>query len=318
MAGFLVTCTCGHEMWVTASSIGGEEKCGHCGATIAVTDENTVCYEDDTAEAAADTDESGREPEPTCCVRCGKPFKGDWDRYPTDEGTYCHICANLAGSTVAVQRTPAAGPDQHSDGLDQFAEQVLRKAELERAIEGPSYLSAGRRTLVRIRLMFVAGLVLIAVLVAVRLAGHVRKESAGTDLPEIVSTEPDRDQISIDPWRIGLGILIALAPIAAMRGVALYLTLDAIDKLPNETVGKNVVAVGLIAACIGLPELMFPYFIGCAGGFVGFFIGLWIVGEFYDFGISDYFTYVLMSVLVLAFTGFMNMLVSLFNLSHLG
>ena len=31
-----------------------------------------------------------------CCVRCGRDFRGEWDRHEKEDGTVCNICANLA------------------------------------------------------------------------------------------------------------------------------------------------------------------------------------------------------------------------------
>ncbi len=300
MSGFVVRCECGSEMWVTASAVGTEETCSRCGAAIAITEDNLVCFEDDGETPRAEESETVHEV--TECTRCGKPFRGEWDKYPTDQGTFCHICANLAGSTVAIQHELSPAPG--SNGVDEFAAQLLRRAEVEQAAP-----RAGRST-VRFRVLAVGLLVLLVVLLVVKLPPRLGAEPAETG--EYGATHPPVSEVlaRFSPWQIGLAVLLALAPLAAKRAFALYLTLDAIDKLPNEAAWKNVIAVGVVACGIGLIELACGFFLFCFGPFIGFVAGAYIVGELYDFDISHYLTLVVMALLVFAFSLGMEMLLA--------
>lgn len=48
-----------------------------------------------------------REVRRDCCARCGREFRGEWDRHTRDEGIICNICANRADH-VAIP--PATAP----------------------------------------------------------------------------------------------------------------------------------------------------------------------------------------------------------------
>ncbi|MFO7973647.1 MAG: hypothetical protein R6V12_03330, partial [Candidatus Hydrogenedentota bacterium] len=45
-------------------------------------------------------EETPRKDSPDHCARCGRPFRGDWDKTPTAEGVICHICANQSQETA--------------------------------------------------------------------------------------------------------------------------------------------------------------------------------------------------------------------------
>ncbi|NUM52449.1 MAG: hypothetical protein HUU46_02285 [Candidatus Hydrogenedentes bacterium] len=47
----------------------------------------------------------------THCARCGREFRGDWDRHPTASGLVCNICRNfVASSAQALQSTGYVAP----------------------------------------------------------------------------------------------------------------------------------------------------------------------------------------------------------------
>jgi hypothetical protein len=49
---------------------------------------------------------TGHSPQRDCCARCGRPFRGEWDRHPRSDEIVCNICANLAEHMAAPVLAP--------------------------------------------------------------------------------------------------------------------------------------------------------------------------------------------------------------------
>ena len=111
MADVLARCPhCGYQKRVSEYTVGMTDRCPQCGKALPIAPENVSPLEPGmmdavelpgdenrqpgarrmNAQTAADRAASGR------CARCGRAFRGDWDRVETDQGIVCNICANLA------------------------------------------------------------------------------------------------------------------------------------------------------------------------------------------------------------------------------
>ena len=98
-------------MMVSEYATGTRKQCGRCGASFVVGDGNLAQAggappgvqpqpeqppQPFAAHTPSDRDPKAGPGSPTHCARCGKKFRGDWDRYSSTKGQVCHICANLA------------------------------------------------------------------------------------------------------------------------------------------------------------------------------------------------------------------------------
>ncbi len=73
-------------------------------ADIAGTDGDAPGSADPWAEPGQEVPDA---PAQDTCVRCGRTFRGDWDRHETPEGILCNICARQAGDVPAPWETAA-------------------------------------------------------------------------------------------------------------------------------------------------------------------------------------------------------------------
>lgn len=119
----LVTCTCGHRMTVSEFAAGMTAPCPACGKPLTVSPANATPVERRPAPppAPAITPSVGASdiaytPLRTAslkshCARCGREFRGDWDRHPSAAGLVCNICNNfVASSAIATQSSGYVAP----------------------------------------------------------------------------------------------------------------------------------------------------------------------------------------------------------------
>ncbi|MBM3289146.1 MAG: hypothetical protein FJY92_03255, partial [Candidatus Hydrogenedentes bacterium] len=91
----VVTCTCGHQMTVSEYAAGMTAPCPACKKPLTVSPENSrpasaaQAIPPPHAPVAPSADMQGQTYTPlrtsslkTHCARCGREFRGDWDRHP--------------------------------------------------------------------------------------------------------------------------------------------------------------------------------------------------------------------------------------------
>lgn len=94
MDDLILSCPCGHRMKVNVFAVGMKGRCAKCGDDFVVQESNTAPM-----DAAQEEKENARQTEEGC-VRCGKPFRGEWDTLETPNGKLCYRCSNLATEGV--------------------------------------------------------------------------------------------------------------------------------------------------------------------------------------------------------------------------
>ena len=185
MGDVICTCRCGRQMRVSEFAVGASERCPGCGATVPITEENTAPIDEagpDTAAAEWDPSPSGSlDAEDTAagqettgdqCSRCGRAFRGEWDRHECALGILCNICFNLAatqdklrvmaaadaktsGGGEAVSPDPAGvtgdGAGQQTPDAD---DDLKRRAEWERRKQAFAAIAGVAVVLVTIYLVF--------------------------------------------------------------------------------------------------------------------------------------------------------------------
>jgi hypothetical protein len=139
MPDLVLTCPeCGHEMRVPEEAFGSRGRCSGCGAVVTANEQTTRYLDDAEARHVAQTGraerQAGREDVPPgACARCGNPFRGDWDTHATNRGVICDRCARLATEMPAM---PAIGGGDPAPGPVSFAgEGVEYEANAVRGLE---------------------------------------------------------------------------------------------------------------------------------------------------------------------------------------
>ncbi len=137
MADVYCTCECGHSFRMSEFAIGSTQRCQACGKTFKATEDSCTPVEDapgappDTGPASRSAEDSRTLQGRRQCARCGREFRGEWDRYTTDAGVMiCHLCANLAG-VYKPQVTPTVTLPEQAEpiGQDSLAEPFQRPSQ---------------------------------------------------------------------------------------------------------------------------------------------------------------------------------------------
>ena len=124
----LVTCKCGHQMTVSEYAAGMTAPCPKCGQPLTVSPENARPITRESTSPAnrpASTQGQGAlssagpefqyTPMQTTslknnCARCGREFRGDWDRHQSTAGLVCNICWNLVQQKQDLQSSGFVAP----------------------------------------------------------------------------------------------------------------------------------------------------------------------------------------------------------------
>lgn len=240
------------------------------------------------------------------CTRCGRAFRGDWDRYHTPQGVLCHICANLpaeappqdtmdetAGLTPAEQVRQAMPDDGPPPAVSRPEEEEVAQTffdehrELIRAI----VLSAG------------VGVLLLAIVVG--LFGDSSPPAESAD-PAVQAAR--QNQLAEKLEQTGLGewmpwILFGTRFVVGYFGelAVLYFTLYWSNALPNDRFVPNLLAVGAVAVGLhivwSLPIYAF-LLVGILLGPLRIVLVLYFLGGFYHLTLGELITYYLAHLLM--------------------
>jgi hypothetical protein len=228
------------------------------------------------------------------CARCGKPFRGDWDQVDTLFGVLCHICAHRAeyieASAVPASSTPPPGP-------------LLR--EISRQSSWSSADQQQQATLTdedRRRRRF--EMIVLAVIAAVVIGAVLLWPESNT--PEKVQNP--REISSDNVVKLGYSIMAIQAILGVLRNtLLLFVVLGAAKKLPNETFGKNLVALLLVGAVLSVARVfgafgvsvfyLLPVVGTLAGAAALEIFLLYVLSRFHSLEFSDAILFVVCDVL---------------------
>lgn len=279
VADLVLECPCGHKMRVPDSAMGTTGLCPKCGGEVTVDLSNTRPLDLPEARKAR------------VCDRCGRPFRGDWDRTETTEGTLCHICANLAGASVVKRE--AARPDPAPEiqipeenaalGVDSRA--WARVSEEESKGIFAKFDDAWRYRKGEVILLGVGFVIALAVVLF--WPDRSKPVELAEQPAETVST--------------GIGVafvLISFVTDFLTRFLALYLYLYFMNKLPNEDTASNLFVVGAVAlgwavfatVIHGLEWLVAAHAFGILGipiAITGALVVLYVFDRLYDLSCGD-------------------------------
>ncbi|MCC6155638.1 MAG: hypothetical protein IT367_17845 [Candidatus Hydrogenedentes bacterium] len=119
----LVSCKCGHQMTVSEYAAGMTAPCPKCGQPLTVSQENSkpITRESEVPQVTPAAFPTSLGPGiqytplqtvslKNNCARCGREFRGDWDRHQSTSGLVCNICWNLVQQTQNLQSTGYVAP----------------------------------------------------------------------------------------------------------------------------------------------------------------------------------------------------------------
>ena len=203
------------------------------------------------------------------CARCHRPFRGHWDQIETDEGALCHICANKIDNFVlgAAPDRPKTG--EHSVLVQEIARQHTW-TEPPPAAADPTDFERRRRHVV------ILGAVVVLTITVALLIPEGGLYSAG----------PAETPRELPPSFAHM--VNALLHVAAYA-MAIYFTLVMAQKLRNEALLANIVAVSMVAALVYAVNLIVPL--------AGYILGLVVVYLFYELSIPYLFMLIIFGIL---------------------
>ncbi|MBI4557695.1 MAG: hypothetical protein HY706_08935 [Candidatus Hydrogenedentes bacterium] len=269
-------------------------KCARCGQPLQVTEANTtpVTVSHGVTPAAESTAES-EIPQPTRnpnqCARCGRAFRGTWDRHQIENGVLCHVCANLTGATDVrpFDQSPAPAPNEaevtelswHDESRSGLGGIYDRLTDFMHEHARTALLIAG------------CSVILITLFFVFASPDYISLEEESIAGDQDVAEQDLQDERLMTINRLSLWIVL---PTRLLFGIAsavtiLYLVLSWSNKLPNETFGKNLLGLSLVAMAVaGLS------FVPCVGGV----LGLLLVWHLYDLKWVEVVTLIIVGMLV--------------------
>ncbi|MDX9974049.1 MAG: hypothetical protein RBU21_13780 [FCB group bacterium] len=216
-------------------------------------------------------------PAATNCARCGRVFRGDWDRYRRAEGTLCHVCANLATAKPEEEPEPEpVTPSPPYGGIEYKG--VLDHPVLPREDDDTPADLAARQA--RIRQWVLVAAVVTLVLIAIVIA------TDDTPIPEPDMSQTGEPVPDLPPWATVAVVLTMFVFRSLGLGLALYLILHWKDRLPSDFLPANIVTLGIWA--LGLELLQLGMSVVPLGGFLWIGVCMYILWDQFDLGFTDF------------------------------
>lgn len=300
------SCPCGHKMRVSEFQLGMDIHCPICKAEHRLRESNTEplvrnappapktprteAFALDKGEmtlGAASASAGG-----DVCERCGKAFRGDWDKHSTIMGEVCNVCANLAvdgGPETLKLASKAPSAPAYDPFTDPTKAQPLPAPE-ESASHKPRWMEE-HPTESKLILWGLAMVVILLSLWATTVeppAPVVRSDE------QIAAAQAAVEQLGELPFVVVYGFNLAFWFLGI--GVPLFLLLKFTDKLPFDSWWANGFEVGWVAlflAFVGATTGVVPM----VGGIIGLFISLYFLWNRYDFGFFHFVLYCLISLI---------------------
>ncbi|GEM_PF-5958940 len=276
----IIRCKCGQRMRVPVVALGSTGACVQCKTPLTISMSTTTPF---MREA-----ESEEIHDPGFCTRCKRPFRGAWDRHQTDQGVICDICAR---QYCPPKKTDAS---QSPEFEEPFFFNPPPLSTNPRAPSLPNPVISPWQRIARItQSKFFAPLMFLAIAGAVMtLVLTLPVEEFFADL---FFVDPE-NTASHNPAASSLMILVVRKILDFTACFAtLFLTLLWADKLPNDTIGKNLIAVGLVSVLLfGLGIVALNMYLAL----VILCVQLTIVFHLYDLDFSDCVRYCIISLLL--------------------
>jgi len=294
MSDLAFTCRCGHKIRITEEQLGMETSCPVCKADIRFTENNTEpivpsVATDQTAPrepGVGNGDGGGRPGSPEDrCARCGRPFRGDWDKHESPLGTLCNVCANLARSDspgtplTEGEVRPVVSPEFEAEPEPE------PKAEPEPKREKVPRMFADHPREFRIGVAVAAGLVVLAAMYySFTDSGvPVQPPSEGQTAGQAAPPAHVLPAVIV----IGVGLIVQIFKVA----LPIYLVLFYANRLPYDRHWQNAVTMAPIFLVLALLTYV-PYI----GGLLSLILIVMLLWERYDL---EFYYLVLWAILAL-------------------
>lgn len=237
------------------------------------------------------------------CVRCGRPFRGEWDRYSSAQGAVCHVCANLMGlqdqDREPVYATPAVPAPERAPPFRLEEREPEREPRPSQGSLGDRFEEFKGTRQFRV-LLYGAAFSVIAIAIFYSFfytwpedAGPMRVPGAedqgeprgrvGLALlgPPAELTEGQHHAIAILVFVVR--IVLAFLP----RFLAIYITMHMAGDMPGSTWWAAALHIGVVSIITGAIS---AYII-----FVGGLVALYVLYEMYDLRLGDLVTFVVLN-----------------------
>ena len=206
------------------------------------------------------------------CVRCGKAFRGEWDRNVTGDGAICHICARLAAEGSSPQVEASTFHETPPPPEAYFPREPVGE---EKKTDGPKFAQKHPELFRRAILAAGIGVIVLGLLFA--LFGDL-------DIPdEYQTTAAEIAQADAEgglPGIVALGLWLALLPVSHL--LAIYMALAWADKLPAANLPMNLLVLIPAAAVMAFFNVI-PCF--------GVIMSAYILYQWYDLNFQQIFVF---------------------------
>ncbi len=294
----VVTCRCGQRMQVPDEALGKLGTCVRCRMRLEVTEFNS---------APMRPEERTASPQPAAnsnqCARCGRAFRGHWDQHDSAEGRICNICAKqyCVPGLEEAKPAPALPDNAWMNPAPLPPEEYARLAAL-----APSRWDRFKDQMADFRGSKWFSPVLLGVGVAAMMAFVLLLPVEEYAARFFSAAPPEKGEF---PKALAVVILVLQQILSLAKYITiLYLGLAWANKLPNDTFGKNLLAIGLVAVllyALAYVPLLVPLFLGTdylgAGAaslstFTLMIFRCWLVFSLYDLEFFDLFRFMLISI----------------------
>ena len=260
----LVTCKCGHRMTVSEYAAGMTAPCPKCGEPLTVSPENAkpIAHESVSptprSVPAPLSGESDIQYTPlqtsslkNNCARCGREFRGDWDRHQSAAGLVCNICWNLVQQTQDLQSTGYVAPVDSmklDPVLDPQPQQPVEVEEVEKSWREKYWPDEAMMRRIAIGGAVAFGLYTLYLFIS----GAWMVEPAPEDLKNATTIAEGAPLPELPMWAAAMTTVLSMAStfISTLAGIYIFLMIG--RRLPDTNVLANLVRILPAAAVIAL------------------------------------------------------------------
>lgn len=233
------------------------------------------------------------------CVRCGKEFRGDWDRHSTVMGDLCNICANRnvddTPGTIGnpTESSRAVGENPYSDD-DPFSA-VPRPVD-KAASRGPWFMEKYPEESRIILAVLAAGVIILAIWASFQENPSSLDPSSPEEAAEMMAAreaeaEALAERLKGVPGYMVFGIRYLLTIIGL--GLPMYITLHITKRTPYDWFLANFLEVTAISLCLGIVGGF-----GFSGAVLALILTILILWTHYDVPALYVFMYFIIAALV--------------------
>jgi len=301
MGRLLCTCECGHRLYLSDSAWGMESVCGKCGLNIKVTRDNTRPLDDDVSPG-----QTVKKPSVEQCARCGRAFRGDWDKKATNQGVLCHICANqseelstteTAAAAAITVPGPAAPDAQKLDVIDHDADQAgEEKPSFTKRFEDFRETRAFRTGLWVAAISVIVLAVLATFIDSAPTPGGMEAQTEIRSAGGLGMFGPPKAWSGSQKAGVRVVMFILEAVFMfAPTFAALFIALVFADRLPGYHWLTSAVHVGFVSLGVGFVLYLVSFVIGTFLGIIGtalaYLVAMFFIWVVYDPGFSTILTF---------------------------